>query len=154
MTLLKKLLIATSMVLFTSIASAESFDLGDVTGESVFGISNEVVGAFEDTATFTLTAPSEFEAVVFNFSFATFSAIEDFTISIMGQGAVAFSEVVTQNINFTLAAGTYDVFVTGDAGTVGSYAVTVSPVPEASTIALMLSGLGFVSFVAKRRRKL
>lgn len=156
MTLLKKLLIAASMVLFTSVASAESFNLGDVTGLSVFGFSNEVMGEFTDDASFSLSTASEFEAVVFNFSFATFSAIDSFTITVsdMSSGiAYAFSDVVT-NVSFALGAGDYDVLVTGNAGTVGSYAVTVSPVPEASTVALLLSGLGFVSVMAKRRRKL
>ena len=156
MTLLKKLLIAASMVLFTSVASAESFNLGDVTGLSVFGFSNEVMGEFEDDASFSLSTASEFEAVVFNFSFATFSAIDSFTITVsdMSSGiAYAFSDVVT-NVSFALGAGDYGVLVTGNAGTVGSYAVTVSPVPEASTVALLLSGLGFVSVMAKRRRKL
>lgn len=156
MTLLKKLLIAASMVLFTSVASAESFNLGDVTGLSVFGFGNEVIGEFTDDASFSLSTASEFEAVVFNFSFATFSAIDSFTITVsdMSNGiAYAFSDVVT-NVSFALGAGDYGVLVTGNAGTVGSYAVTVSPVPEASTVALLLSGLGFVSVMAKRRRKL
>lgn len=36
---------------------------------------------------------------------------------------------------------------------VGGLSVSVSPVPEASTIALLSAGLGFVSFVARRKNR-
>ena len=157
MTLLKKMLIATSMVLFASVVSAETFPLGDVTGDSVFGVSNDVTGTFSDEATFTLSSASGFDAALFNLSFSTYSAITDFTLTITSGASTILTLMptsVVETASFTLAAGNYLISITGNTGAVGTYDFTVSPVPEASTIALFMSGLGFIGYAVRRRRKL
>ena len=109
MTLLKKMLIATSMVLFTSVVSAETFPLGDVTGDSVFGVSNDVTGTFSDEATFTLSSASGFDAALFNLSFSTYSAITDFTLTISSGASTILTLMptsVVETASFTLAVAT------------------------------------------------
>jgi hypothetical protein len=57
--------------------------------------------------------------------------------------------------NLFLVAGDYTTSVLGVFnGGFGAYALatSVTPVPEASTIAMMLGGLGLVGFMARRRK--
>ncbi|MEP2653482.1 MAG: FxDxF family PEP-CTERM protein [Paraglaciecola sp.] len=155
MKIFKKIIATLSLVALSAFANAETFDLGDVTGESVFGISNDVYSSFSDEATFTLTSSSLFESVLFNISFATFGAISDFELLISGAGTnlLFTSTDIVDTFSFGLTAGDYTMSATGNAFGPSTYDFTVSPVPEASTIALMLSGLGFVGFMARRGRK-
>jgi hypothetical protein len=56
-----------------------------------------------------------------------------------------------------LSAGQYHLDMYGTLGAnIGQYAVTLAaaPVPEPSTYALLLAGLGVVGFVARRRRQM
>lgn len=56
----------------------------------------------------------------------------------------------------SLNAGTYKLVLSGAGTAAGTYSLTstpVSPVPEPSTYAMMLIGLGAVGFLARRKAK-
>lgn len=88
--------------------------------------------------------------------------IDSFTLSGNGQTYVGTSLLNGDTQTFSLrtsglASGLYTLSV---AGTIlgsggGSFAgnISVAPVPEASTTAMMLGGLGLIGFAAYRRRK-
>lgn len=60
---------------------------------------------------------------------------------------MSFSFVVptTQNVKFTVADNVF-----GDNR--GSLSISIAPIPEPETYALMLAGLGLLGFIARRRR--
>ena len=95
-------------------------------------------------------------AVIFNFSFSSIDfVIEDFWIEI-SNGTESFGSYVTSNLDIYfdyLPAGDYDLILNGNAGLGGTYDLTISAVPEASTVAMLLSGLGIVGFASRRRRQ-
>lgn len=150
------------LTLFSLSAFADSYlgDEGDIFEEDIVIFSNDVRGPFVDTAEFSLSVASEFSSVLFNWSFSNPGNIIDglvLTIVGDGTGGNAFSESFNINSDsfstvLDLPASNFDVTVSGDAGLVGIYSLSISPVPEASTIAMMLSGIGIVGFSAFRRR--
>ncbi|HCK93485.1 MAG TPA: hypothetical protein DHW71_10875 [Gammaproteobacteria bacterium] len=157
MTTLRSALLAAFISLLSLPAFAEDLgDLGDVSGEAVFGFSNDVTGGFEDTGSFTLSEGTDVFAVIFNFSFSSIDfVIEDFWIEI-SNGTESFGSYVTSNLDIYfdyLPAGDYDLILNGNAGLGGTYDLTISAVPEASTVAMLLSGLGIVGFASRRRRQ-
>jgi hypothetical protein len=124
-----------------------------------------VAGAFDDVYTFTLPGSS----------FLTSSTV---TTVVRGSADIDFSIIYIENVldpgthfDFTqttfdpteqwalndqlLAAGNYELHLIGNQTTTrGSYGgdLTVTPVPEPETYALMLAGLGAMGFVARRRK--
>jgi hypothetical protein len=80
--------------------------------------------------------------------------------SVLGTTTLPFNNGSASGISFAagapLLAGTYrfDVAGTTTSGA-GSYAVAVSlaPVPEPETYAMMLAGLGLMGFIARRRKQ-
>lgn len=157
MTTLRSALVAALISLLSLPAFAEDLgDLGDVSGEAVFGFSNDVVGGFEDTGSFSLSSGTDVFAVIFNFSFSnTDFVIEDFWVEITN-GTDMFGSYVTSNLDVYfdyLPAGDYDLVLNGNAGLGGTYDLSISAVPEASTVAMLFSGLGIVAFASRRRRK-
>ena len=77
------------------------------------------------------------------------SVLGSFSASTLSSGSASFSN---------LAAGNYSYNVTGSGflagGTLTSTLtpVSVSPVPEPGSLAMLLAGLGMVGFMARRRR--
>nr|WP_316642965.1 FxDxF family PEP-CTERM protein [uncultured Roseateles sp.] len=69
-------------------------------------------------------------------------------------GGSLFQQYTAVVVPTLLAAGTYSIKVTGTSMSAGSsYTgnVTLAPVPEPETYALMLAGLAAVGFIARRR---
>ncbi len=162
MKMINKMGLAASLILASSLANAASFNLGDITAtdasgnvtvDDSFGL---LAGAFTDTFKFTLSEGNFFEA----FAVSGNAAISEFTkLAVMGYSgnASAIGSFSTIALGPTwLAAGSYDLLVSGVAtgnASAGYALSTVTAVPEPSSIALMLGGLGLVGFMAARRSK-
>ena len=160
MTFVKSIL-ATAVITGASFnASAATFNLGDVTGQSGFGASNNGVGMFDDTINFSLTAAQNISAILFNFSFdMPQNVIGGFTATLSYEGSVIDSMVITDNVvsdSINASAGNYSINLVGDFGDAyGTYNVgaSIAPVPEPSTLGLMFGGMGLVGLMAYRARK-
>ncbi len=166
--LTKKAGFIASLLLASSFVSADTtYILGDITaGATDYTIdmdtNNIAMGAFTDKFEFTLTDGNFFSALATS-SIASISEFTDITLEdmtgqvydISGVFSVAeFTEAATGQSTF-LDAGSYFLEIKGIASenSTGYTLNTVtSPVPEPSTIALMLGGLGLVGFMAARRR--
>lgn len=111
---------------------------------------------FTNTFNFSLSSLSD---LVASFSL---TGLGSATVSLRdGSGSVlgSFSTQSSGSASFSnLAAGNYSYSVTGGswfgAGTFTSTLtpVSVSPVPEPGSLAMLLAGLGMVGFMARRRR--
>lgn len=173
MTLLKKLGLATSILAFSGVASAATYNLGedpykpDAAGtfNSTFVVAD--AGIFTDYFNFT-TDYSGREVV--NFTTDTGTSVDFSTLGLYsgydasGSLLGEWSGVNAGNISFVLkdslglVSGTkYSFKLIGDADIANSsYNVSISPisaVPEPAALAMMLGGLGLVGFMANRRRK-
>jgi len=162
MKFLRNIAIGISVMFLSLSANAEYLgDLGDVTEQSVFGFSNDVESEFTDTGNFSLTETTDVFALLFSFSFSEpDNLISDFVVTISNSLGETMSWEVSDFLVFTtgtLSQADYTVLLSGNAGFGGTYDLSiaqVSAVPEASTFALMLSGMGIVAFAARKRRKL
>lgn len=128
---------------------------------------NNAIGSFVDTYTFTLTGSSFF---VTSTASSAASGLQDldFTSLVIQNAASVVVATFTGNLGndatefyalgpITLAPGAYSLVVSGvnsaaQASYSGNIAVTAIPVPEPSTSALMLAGLGAAAFITRRRR--
>jgi len=162
--LIPKIGFVASLILASSLAGANDYSLGDLTYSTIdTDVLSVPEGAFTDNFNFTLSEGNFFNALatssIASISEFTDISLEDMvgtTYDISGVFSVAeFTEVSTGESTF-LDAGSYMLSISGiaSAESTGYTLNTVtSPVPEASTVALMLGGLGMVGFMAIRRRK-
>jgi hypothetical protein len=130
--------------------------------------NDSVLSAFEDHFTFTPSTDmagsggssivSGFGSGGFNTLFSSF-ILNDLTVgTTVATGKIPSGFVGTLDFVAPLAAGhEYDFVVTGAPATVtssGSYSgnVSISPVPEVETYAMLLVGLGLLGLAARRRK--
>ena len=129
-------------------------DLGTLDNTSAaFG---QVVGSglFVDTYTFTLDNPG----MVFGGAFANF--VQGFQVELFGAGFTSFGVDATPTDGFSfegLSAGSYALQFAGVSTSAagvygGAVSATTAPIPEPETYAMLLAGLLFVGFVARRRQ--
>ncbi|VAW47062.1 hypothetical protein MNBD_GAMMA04-2113 [hydrothermal vent metagenome] len=158
MTLLKKMMLAVSLLVASSFASAAVYDLdliNNTVDTKVVGIGT--TGSFGDFFNFTLAddlVVNQVMDTLGSFSFLGYDLYDSAGISLFGSAAIGLDGKLRIE-NLFLAAGNYTSYVTGVLdSSFGSYAFTtsVSPVPEASTLAMLLGGLGLVGFMARRRK--
>ncbi len=165
MKMINKMGLAASLVLASSLASANAYDLGDLTSTTTdFDVPASAAGFFTDTFQFSLSTLSTFGALATS-SITSISEFLDIelvgstsgtTYDIAGVFSVAEYTEVSTGAPTWLSAGDYVLSISGIAGDISTgYTVNTvtSPVPEPSSIALMLGGLGLVGFMAARRKK-
>lgn len=162
---LKKVLAAMSLAIAASGALASSPDIyfAPVSVPSGTDIDNLTVGSFSVTGTSNIDGylyyiPSYVvpnTPITVNFSTATFAAA-----SLWSNGVEKYHVETGSIFSFAnVVAGTYQLQIDGDAGAesnLGSLIgakLTVTPVPEPDSYAMLLAGLGLVGVVARRRQR-
>ncbi|MDP1559216.1 MAG: FxDxF family PEP-CTERM protein [Nitrosomonas sp.] len=130
--------------------------------------NDSVIGAFIDHHTFTATAPMfglTGSSLISGFKFplgfdvviSSFELHNVTTSSLVASGTIIggiFGSLGTAGL---VSGNIYDLVVTGApafAGVVGTYSgnVSISPIPEPETYAMLLVGLGLVGFTLRRRK--
>ncbi|WP_428503271.1 FxDxF family PEP-CTERM protein [Roseateles sp.] len=160
------LTVAAALVVAGGAAQAAVYNLGDITATGALqnsaSISNGV--SFSDTWNFTLSTYSDAAVLISaNFSRPEF-AFTNFQATISGGNFPAPEALnLTAGNSFQIlegageaVAGNYTITVSGIANRNNSFYtfnVDVSPVPEPSSYALLMAGLGVVGFMARRSRK-
>jgi hypothetical protein len=140
-------------------AGAATYNLGSLpVGVTQFGVYS-VSGTFSDTIDFTLGSAANLSAGVGSLNFSLGSSpyknISNLDLTLYNSSNVDLGSGVNVSVS-NLAAGNYYAVISGKANGVagGEYggAISVSPVPEASSLAMMLAGLGMLGYVASRRK--
>lgn len=160
------LALAATLALGAGVAQAATYNLGDITATGALQNSapfgNGV--SFSDTWNFTLSSFSDASVLISaNFSRPEF-AFSNFQATISG-GAFPAPEALnlTSGSSFQILegagqaiAGNYTITVSGISNRNNSFytfGIDVTPVPEPSSYALLMAGLGVVGFMARRSRK-
>jgi PEP-CTERM motif len=151
--------------------TADPYELGSVmTGSTTTlsaGLYGRVGTEFEEHASFVVGQDLNLSGSANTLTLRIFGIniidIDDFSVQLWGgvhpTGASLIADFDGNNttVNFgMLQAGTYHLDMFGTLGAnLGVYSVTLqaAPVPEPSTYALMLAGLGVMGFIARRRRE-
>jgi hypothetical protein len=157
--------VAAIVALVGCVGSAQagpSHDFGLLTGSTAKS-SSDFVGSFDDVYTFELgsgytgvsgilsiLAPAGWEGFSYRFGMGDqpsglFSIPVNLEAPSFSAPFIVFSQ--TQS----LPAGKYWFELKGDSPWVSNYSVTLAPVPEPESWALLLSGLGLMGFVFRRR---
>jgi hypothetical protein len=162
MSKLKKAAVALAFLSTFGAANATPYDFGTL--NATVGKANiQVAGSFDDQFTFTAgSQPGVLGGVLAIDVLGDLSASYRFGVGAtpvwtsfaslvtpgpFGTRVLTFSETVG-----SLTAGTqYWVNVKGSA-TAAAYSVTLAPVPEPETYAMLLAGLGLIGTIARRRR--
>ena len=158
---------------FSGQAMAVTTSLGPLSTPSSFGFyDTELTGAFTDNYVFSVGGSSFSSSVTsatlgswFNINGLTATLIQTAaygntsgTILAAGSSAGTIPGIVDVSLiaPVNLTAGSYDLQISGTAtgslgGTYGGN-LNLSPVPEPTEGALLLSGMGLLGFIAARRR--
>ena len=165
--LMKKAALALTLVASAAVAQAETFNIGALS--DTYQNNVDVSGSFEDTYTFTL--PSQFTGLTGSY-FAvdyvgmgltttltvgeslpwTRSAFGTVTVELPINDNQSGLNVASYESTFNLTPGGTYWFKLSGYGEAASYTVTLAPVPEPETYALLLAGLGLMGAVARRRQ--
>ncbi|TNE43730.1 MAG: PEP-CTERM sorting domain-containing protein [Sphingomonadales bacterium] len=166
---MKKSVLAASAVMLATImapaanaAVVDGIDLSSSVSDSFGGIVG--AGSFSDAFTFTLNEASAL----------TSASITNILVELTGLGDIDFTSVdfdgntffnITNNFDNSmdlayisgvpLAAGDHTLTVQGIAYGTASYGgnITISPVPEPATWAMMIAGIAAVGFAMRRRKQ-
>lgn len=157
-----------------AMATTQTYSLGALGAPSSRGIFDQemTIGAFTDNWTFSVPT-SSFSSSITTATLGSFWNIDGLTATLIQtttpggtagttlENSTSFGTAGVVSTAFVspinLAAGDYNLQITGivtgtGGGTYGG-GINVSPVPEPSESALLLSGIGLMGFIAVRRRK-
>jgi len=166
---MKKLLVTSAISLTLAMAAgaahADTFTLDVSKGSAAIPSINYAANqSFSDVYNFTITSVKDLSAsITATFVTTTNGGVKTFVLENLTNhttiGSTKFTNILgnksytTFAIDATsLSAGSYALKVTGKGSYGGSLDLT-SPVPEASSAAMMLGGLALVGFIASRRRR-
>lgn len=164
MKFIKTLLASVALIVAASSANAANYDLGVLSiGETYEEFSLTTKGTFNDVISFSITEDSLsiFGAGLLNIVSGgkIRQFIENFDVSLVD----VENNVLGSGEDFTipfLNAGSYKLLVSGNAtGTsavTGKYGINVeiAPVPEPSSVAMLLVGFAALGVAARRRKSL
>ena len=158
MKMMSNLLISALVMFFATSAYSATYNIGEL-GEVPY-VKPVVVGSgeFTDWFNFSISTESTGAASVSNHTL-TFYGIEildisDLTLEIYSGGMMLGGSYES----LSLDGGNYSAKVfgtsTGVNGGTYTFSAIAAPVPEASTLSLMLAGFGLIGFMSYRRRNL
>lgn len=156
----KSLVMAVSFAAASFSVQAADYAAVEVTPGQFTFENTSPAASFTDWVSFTAIPGGDLIATVSGTSFTKFSLtafdLYDSAKNLITTGA--FSNVGTKaSLGFvidSLATGNYYLYIAG-ATTGGTYNgnISISPVPEPESYAMMLAGIGLMGFVARRRTK-
>lgn len=161
LSILKKAAVAVSIAASAIAAHASTFAIGSLT--NTYTNTVDVSGSFDDLYTFTL--PSQFSGVkgsYLAFDFAGTGLITNFSLGVGSNSSPVYSLPLNSSVGgfdvadyggaFTLVPGVNYWFKLSGSGDFANYTVTLAPVPEPESYAMLLAGLGLMGFIARRRK--
>lgn len=161
LSILKKAAIAVSIAASAIAAHASTFAIGSLT--DTYTKTVDISGSFDDLYTFTL--PANFTGIKGSFQgfdYAGTGLITNFSFGVGSSSSPVYSLPLNSSVNgvdvasyegsYTLAPGLSYWFRLSGSGDIANYTVTLAPVPEPESYALLLAGLGLMGFIARRRQ--
>jgi hypothetical protein len=161
-----KSIIAAALLVASASSFAATYHLGTLgAGETYLSgssTSNVLVanGSFLDIYNFSLVSLSDFDADATTLNFRRFQINNTTFGYTLFDSANTVLSTGNSSSGFSLsslASGPYYLevsgFATGANGGLYNGALTVTPVPEPETFAMLLAGLGLMGTIARRRRK-
>ncbi|MDD5363791.1 MAG: FxDxF family PEP-CTERM protein [Gallionellaceae bacterium] len=159
MTMQKVLAVALfSAGVFATGLTQAATDLGTVAGSiPTTGFAAPAPGSFADSYVFDIATASSFGGSVTNIAIPSLFNISGLTLSLYDSASNLLATWGTTGGSISLAAADdYSFTVSGNAtgamGGIYSFAVSAQPVPEPGEFALMLSGLGLMGYMVRRRK--
>jgi hypothetical protein len=132
-----------------------TIDLGSVSSgvTSFYGSVNP--GFFSDTIDFSIGGHSSIATGLQSINVAQWLGISNLGVSLYSSSGKLLGSGTSINLGSAQPGSYYEVVTgsaTGSAGGIFAGSIAVSPVPESSTLAMLLAGLGLLGLTAFRRK--
>jgi hypothetical protein len=160
----KKAALVVALVASAAAAQAANYTIGAL--GNTYSKTVHVAGSFDDTYTFTL--PSQFSGVTGSYFAVDWAGTGLSTNLKLGMGAAGSPSALSVDLPLNSTFNDFDVasyqssfgltpggsywFRLSGSGDAASYTVTLAPVPEPETYALLLAGLGLMGVIGRRRQ--
>lgn len=141
-------------------AASTCMDLGTLNSSAIFGTDTVSSGSFSECYSFSVAAPFAFSATAVNIPVSnpingsSLFDIDGLVMSVVNTGVSVMTMATGTSYSASLQGLNYQATVSGNAtgSAGGAYAFAFSPaVPEPGEWALMLSGLGLIGVMVRRR---
>lgn len=130
-------------------------DLGTVSPGVTSFYESVSPGFFTDTIDFTIGGKSSIATGLQSINVSQWLGISNLGVSLYSSSGALLGTGTSINLGSAQAGKYYEVVTgsaTGSAGGIFAGSISVSPVPEASTMAMLLAGLGLLGLTAFRRK--